>query len=52
MMHNRVGLVIKPVPVVAIKMEVTVPLFDYGNRYATDLEFWAALSYHWELVNR
>jgi hypothetical protein len=52
MMHNRVGLIIKPVPVVAIKTEVTVAVFDYGDRYAGDLEFWAALSYHWELVNR
>jgi hypothetical protein len=52
MMHNRLGCIIKPVPVVAIKTEVTVGLFDYGNHYATDLEFWAALSYQWELINR
>jgi hypothetical protein len=52
MMHNRLGLVIKPVPVVAVKAEVTIALYDYGNRYVSDAELWLALSYQWELIHQ
>jgi hypothetical protein len=52
LMHARLGAVIKPVPVVALKVEVTHALIDYGDRLASDEELWMSLSYQWELGHK
>lgn len=52
MMHARIGAVFKPVPVVALKLELTRAMVDYGNQWATDNEVWVSLSYQWSLVER
>jgi hypothetical protein len=52
MIHARLGLVTKPVPPVAFKVEVTSAMFDYGNTWASYLELFLSLSYQWELVHK
>jgi len=50
-MHNRIGVVIRPVSVVAFKAEGTYAMYDYGTRFASDEELWLSLSYQWELIH-
>jgi hypothetical protein len=52
LMHARVGAVVKPVPVVAFKLELTHAMSDYGDQFAQDEEVWMSLTYQWELVRK
>jgi hypothetical protein len=52
LIHARVGVVVKPVPVVCFKAELTRAMYDYGNQFAWDPEVFLSLSYQWQLIRK
>jgi hypothetical protein len=52
LIHNRVGFLFKPVPVVCLKTEFTAALYDYGDQLAWDPEVFLSLSYQWQLIHK